>query len=146
MSNWVILFLKSSKRRLWPNGQNFCLFSWDRVVMYGSNDSKSRRTPKLHDRFKSYNVFNDVFCPWLMRALLPQKLISSQGRYCPESSFLEISVFVLFFAMVILYVSGFLVIFVRTGFETYVLTFHVWMFPGKSFWTIEFFAHIVILA
>ena len=28
---------------------------------YGSDNSKSRRTSKLHDRFKRYNDFNDVF-------------------------------------------------------------------------------------
>ena len=29
--------------------------------MCGSKDSKSRRTSQLHDRFKSYNNFNDFF-------------------------------------------------------------------------------------
>ena len=31
------------------------------VVNYVSEDSKSRRTSKLHDLFKSYNDFNNVF-------------------------------------------------------------------------------------
>ena len=31
--------------------------------MYGSKDSKSRKTSKLHDWFKSYNDFNYVFRP-----------------------------------------------------------------------------------
>ena len=31
------------------------------VGMYGSEDSKSRRTLKLHDMFKSYDGFNNVF-------------------------------------------------------------------------------------
>ena len=30
--------------------------------MYGSKDSKSRRTSKLHHRFKSYDIFSNVFC------------------------------------------------------------------------------------
>ena len=34
-----------------------------RVGMYGSKDSKSRRTSKLHDRFKSNHVFENIFCP-----------------------------------------------------------------------------------
>ena len=33
----------------------------NKVVMYGSKDSQFRRTSKLHDLFKSYNDFNNVF-------------------------------------------------------------------------------------
>ena len=36
--------------------------------MYGYIDSKVRRTSKLHDLFKSYNDFNNIFCPWFIRA------------------------------------------------------------------------------
>ena len=42
----------------------------NRVFMYGSKDSKSRSTSKLHDQIKSYSNFNDVFCPWLIRVFL----------------------------------------------------------------------------
>ena len=37
--------------------------------MCGSDDSRSRRTYKLHDRFKSYKDFNDLFVH-LIRALI----------------------------------------------------------------------------
>ena len=44
--------------------------------MYGSKDSKNRRTSKLHDRFKSYDVFflypADYMC--LMRELAGEGL------------------------------------------------------------------------
>ena len=33
----------------------------NRVYRYGSKDSKSRGTSKLHDWSKSYNDFNNVF-------------------------------------------------------------------------------------
>ena len=56
------VFMCVTNCRLWPNGVFFFL-NVNRVVRYGSKDSKSRRTSKLHDRFKSYNDFNDVFCP-----------------------------------------------------------------------------------
>ena len=36
------------------------------MSIYGSKDSKSIRTSKLHDWFKSYNNFTDIFCPWLI--------------------------------------------------------------------------------
>ena len=35
----------------------------DRVGWFGSEDSKSRRTSKLHDWVKSYDDFNNVFRP-----------------------------------------------------------------------------------
>ena len=41
--------------------------------MYGSKDSKSRRTSKLHDRFKSYEDFRKVFC---------QRVGTSRWRVC----------------------------------------------------------------
>ena len=47
----------------------------NRVGRCGSKDSKSRRTSKLHDRFKSYDDFYDVFC------LLNRKPIQSGGGY-----------------------------------------------------------------
>ena len=39
------------------------------VYKYGSKKYKSQRTSKLHDQFKRYNDFNDVFCSnWLIVA------------------------------------------------------------------------------
>ena len=32
--------------------------------MYDSQDSKSRQTSKLHDQFKIYDNFNNVFWIW----------------------------------------------------------------------------------
>ena len=42
----------------------------NRLGQYGSWNSKSRRASKLHDRFKSYKNFNNVFHPWLIRFFL----------------------------------------------------------------------------
>ena len=46
----------------------FYVFLCNRVVKYGSKDSKSRRSSQFNDQFKSYNDFYNVFCPWLIRA------------------------------------------------------------------------------
>ena len=59
----------------------------NRVGRCGSKDSKSRRTSKLHDRFKSYNVFNNVFCPWLIRAFwIWNQSTMNNGRVSTERS------------------------------------------------------------
>ena len=42
------------------NGKHFLSF-FNRVGMYGSEYSTSKRTSKWHDLFKSYTDFNNVF-------------------------------------------------------------------------------------
>ena len=53
------------------NGSMFFLlsFSCNKGGIYYSQNYKSNRTSKLHDRFKSYNDFNDVFGQGLIRAV-----------------------------------------------------------------------------
>ena len=48
---------------------------------YGSKDSSSRRTSKLNNRFKSYDNFNDVFRPLLIRVfmILNQSTVDNWG-------------------------------------------------------------------
>ena len=48
----------------------------------GSTDSKSRRTSKFNDRFKSYNDFYVVFCPCLIKFFLliwNQSTVNNRG-------------------------------------------------------------------
>ena len=70
----------------------------NRVGKYGSKNSKSRRTSKLHDRFKSYDNFNHVFLSMInegatapnvnifTRALLPLKFHPKHFSFCFQSS------------------------------------------------------------
>ena len=55
---------KSCNSRLWPKNQ---ILKKNRAIEYGSQNSKSLRTSKLHDVFKSNNKFINNYCSWLLR-------------------------------------------------------------------------------
>ena len=70
---------KSCNCRLRTTGQTvkhfFFFFFINGVDMYGFKDSRSRRTSTLLDQWKSFNNFNDVFHPWLIRDFLDLELV-----------------------------------------------------------------------